>query len=209
MKTIQIILTLCCLFLLSNWSFAQKNYIDAADFEKSLKTWEEGKAAHQNSYEFSLVKGSFSGYTATTTFTVVEGILVKRSFNEILPDSAGGNRKGESWVETEDKINSHESGEKWVTMDQIYAYAKNYVGKETPKKEKAADENEITDGIVPPKLDISVFFSTEYAGIISLVGSRPNGCMDDCFSGYRVVGFKWLDANKKEKTSKKKNKKKK
>lgn len=190
MKTIHFALVLCLMLFLQTLSSAQKTYIDSAAYAKSFAIWEQGKKEHNNSYEFSLVFASFSGYSNKTTFTVKEGKFVKRAFEENFGPHSNREKKPEKWVETGDKIGSHENAKGLITMEAIYAYAKNYVGTKDPAPIQLEEENAEKPAIL--EFTIKVFFSTDMNGILSTAGTVPDGCMDDCFNGYRVRGFKWL-----------------
>lgn len=170
---------------------------DLEKYEQSLKLWEQQKVAHQNSYEFSMVWGSFSGYSNTTTITVKNGEIVKRAYKEYIPKHMKAGRKAQKWVEKGEDIGIHKEGKEAITLDNVYNYAKGLVGnsKEPKTSEVELDGEKII--LTLPK--INVYISTGNQGLISTAGSRPEGCMDDCFSGYKIRDIKWLNKTNKTK----------
>ncbi len=197
MKKISLIAMFCLMAFLFNSIEAQQNkkyHIDLETYNKALAAWENSKEVYGNSYEFTLSFGSFSGYFSKTTIRVVDGKVVKRSFEEgHYYDKK--ERGFEKWVEEEHEIGTHEKGKAPVTMDQIYQRAK----VDTKPRDKQT-EPKTTDGInISDMVKSEIYFNVDAEGVISLYGSRPEGCMDDCFNGYRISDFKWLEKNKEEK----------
>ena len=149
--------------------------IGTKEYKEALSIWEAGKKAHNNSYEFTLSSSSWTGYRQSTTFTVKEGKVVKRAFEE--SGAEVGDYQHENWVEEGADLGTHERGKKLMTMDDIYTYAKTCINM---KKNEDGHEVEVS-------------FKKDTAGIISTIGYVPNGCADDCFRGYHIYNFKWLD----------------
>lgn len=161
-------------------------------YVNSLKLWQEQKAAHNNSYEFSLVWGSFSGYSHTTTITVKNGEIIKRAYKEYVPkDMRREGVKPQKWVEKGDDIGTHKEGKQAMTLDNVYNYAKGLL---TVIEKPTSTEVELEgEKIILTLPEINIYFSADNKGLISSAGSTPEGCMDDCFSGYTVRDIKWLD----------------
>lgn len=164
---------------------------DTAKYEKSLKLWEQQKKEHNNSYEFSLVWGSFSGFGYTTRITVKNGKIVKRAYKEFVPKQDRKDRKPVKWVEKGEDIGKHTEGQKAVTLDNIYSYAKSLLN--IPKESQPSEVELDGEKIILTLPKINVYFSTDNKGLIDTAGSTPEGCMDDCFSGFTIRDIKWLD----------------
>ncbi|MCP4441100.1 MAG: hypothetical protein GY810_19420 [Aureispira sp.] len=164
----------------------------SSTYIKSLELWETQKAVHNNSYKFSLVWGSFSGYSNTTTITVKNGEIVKRAYKEHIPKHIREGRKPEKWVEKGKNIGKHaEGGNTVVALDHIYSYAECLLrGVKGPQSREIEIDGEKA---IVRNLTKKVYFSADNNGLISTIGSTLEGCMDDCFSGYTIRDIKWLD----------------
>lgn len=147
-------------------------------YQGSLEQWNEDKKAHNNSYQFSLMRSSAEGnYTYTTTIVVTQGKITNRQYEELeyTYDDDGNwvSKIKKTWSEEKDKIGTNSDGFKAQTFDDLYASCQDYI-----------------------KADLSeyyVFLDTGYYGLISVCGTSKIDCQDDCFEGYSVSNFEWLE----------------
>jgi major membrane immunogen (membrane-anchored lipoprotein) len=188
MKAYIFLLLLTCTTYISQ----AQSTIDSATFHKSYAVWKEKKKSSNNSYKMVLQQSSFTGWVGETTITVKEGIIVKRSYRE-KSMRVSKRWKAKRWTEKGGKIGKHqEEGVKPITLDEIYAYAQNYLPRpEAQNQENTKSKEESEVSLI--ELNFTVFFNLNQEGMISLIGSRHNECMDDCFRGYRITEIKWLD----------------
>lgn len=140
------------------------------DFEKSYAAWQGFKSSWNNSYEYSVVTQSFSGYKTETILTVKEGQVIRRAFLGKYADGSGPvvSRPEERWTEELIELGSHQGGAALLTLDEVYARVK----QQWLSKDK----------------DVKMHFQVSNQGMISTAGYTPKGCMDDCFAGIKI-GF--------------------
>jgi len=144
-------------------------------YDASLIVWDVQKEDHNNSYEYSLSFSSIEGrFGKKSTFTVKEGVITKHDFLSFRFKDNGERNIEESWTEEKDNIGSHKEGFPAKTLDEIYKECGNTYLAVTPSKN-------------------DIFFEAEHVGIISLCGYVPYDCVDDCFEGFSLESFKWLD----------------
>lgn len=194
-------LSLLLLVILTDKTFGQNKFgIDSAAYYTSLNHFETAKSKHGNSYQFSIFDASFTGYWTKTTFIVQQGKVVERHYES--GNDYNKEHQGKSWKESGNELGSHkEEGVAVLTMDDVYANAKNWIAKKTSPKTTSKDN------------DISIldnneyYFSTDKQGLIETAGLRPKECMDDCFRGYHIRDFSWLSESNKIDTKGKKGKK--
>ncbi len=158
-------------------------------YEKSLATFEAGKKEHGNSYTFVLKTASFTGAYTETTITVLGGQVVERRFKRANEAQKNWEHATE-WTERGAEIGKHkEEGAPVQTMDELYKAAKSYAEEADRKAEE--DKKPITEENPPILGGSSYFFSVGKEGIIEMAGALINGCLDDCFRGYKVSAFAW------------------
>ncbi|MFT4095190.1 MAG: hypothetical protein QM640_16280 [Niabella sp.] len=86
-------------------------------------------------------------------------------------DHTGETKVYEDWTEDETTLYSHDGWNVSLTLDEIYAKAKN--------EWLQVDEDENW-----------IYFETENDGMISSCGYTPKNCADDCFMGINIVEIK-------------------
>lgn len=138
------------------------------EFETSQKIWLNFKESTNNSYKYTILNGSWVGFSWETTITIENGIIIQRDFKytstEGLSDDIPENEL--QWTETENEIGTHENGVEPMTLDEIYNKA---------QKEWLIERKHAT-----------TYFETLNNGMISTCGYVENNCADDCFIGIRI-----------------------
>lgn len=138
-------------------------------FQKSYKEWLNFKNRHDNSYEYTVTWGSWTGVSWQTVLSVKDGSVIKRRYKLDFPDDWEPLPEME-WVEEGNEIGFHESGADPITLDEVYYKAEN-------------------DWLVKRE-NTSTYFETKNMGMISVCGYRDNGCADDCFVGITISSIK-------------------
>lgn len=165
------------LFILTITLFScSKNLAYENEFTKSEKTFHQFKRQNNNSYKFVLYNSSWTNTGFETTIYVQNGKVVRKDFL-----ATQGEWKNDKWnytvleeyTETEPNINTHVSGPRAITLDEIYAIAKN-------------------DLLTVDKKSNTIYFEAKNNGMISSVGYFPIGCQDDCFRGYSISSIEPL-----------------
>lgn len=192
MKWITAIFILGLTLLNLDSAYCQERYIDPEAFEKSYALWQEQKKKHNNSYVLTLAKSSIFGWSGTTKLVIKEGVVVKRSYSE-QHFSPPKKWKPTKWKEKGKNLGKHEDGYGLITLDDIYARAKHYLPKPVVEEERATDDEKGEIGKIMIGVELITYFEAEHDGLVSTVGSRIKGCMDDCFRGYSVRDIKWLE----------------
>lgn len=142
------------------------------DFDKSLNVWKEFKKSVNNNYAYTVKSESWAGFGDSTIITVRSGVVTARKYTSYVIDSQTGKKNPTgNWTETKSDLNSHDSGAKAMTIDEIY--------------EKASSEWLKID-----KNDNSIHFETKNQGMISLCGYTNKNCKDDCFVGVVISNIK-------------------
>ena len=145
------------------------------DFNKSYKSWTDFKKTSQNTYQYTVVAGTWAGYSWQTQITVTEGKIKQRYFKYISTrDISFIPEMEREWTEDEDKINSHQNtnAAEALTLDQIYTKARNEY---LIKRENA-----------------TTIFEAKNNGLISSCGFIDDGCQDDCFRGITISSIETL-----------------
>lgn len=152
----------------------KSNLVHTSDFEKSHKEWLNFKKESGNSYQYTVLRSSWVGMSWQTVITVKAGKVVKRDFTWVLPDDWVKDVPADEkeWTENESEINSHEDSgaADAVTLDEIYAKAKNYWLKKRDH--------------------VKTYFEANNNGLISSCGFAEDGCVDDCFNGINIILIK-------------------
>lgn len=138
------------------------------EFATSMETWLDFKEDTNNSYQYTVVFSSFSGFSQKTTISVENGIIIKRDYklSFLYEVPASYTNEDLEWSETENEIGSHDDGAALLTLDEIYNKAK-------------------SDWLIEKK-DARVIFETNNNGMISTSGYIDKNCLDDCFIGIRI-----------------------
>ncbi|MBW8688370.1 hypothetical protein [Chitinophaga rhizophila] len=156
------------LMLISTLFVACKKDIEFDNaFSKSEKAWNRFKSAAGNSYQYMVNTVSWSGHSTETTIVVTDGKVTGRSFLALARQDANGQLEIRSmWREDTSDLNSHSEGAESLTLDEIYALAKN--------------------DLLKKREDANTYFETQNSGMISLCGYVSKACTDDCFTGIRI-----------------------
>lgn len=172
-KNCFLIFTLC-LVLFSLTGCKKNNLEHKSDFENSYNACLDFKMSSGNSYQYTVLRTSWAGMSWKTVVTVKKGKVTKRHFEWIVPDDWSQDiPAGEKeWIEEGDELNSHRGtgAAEAITLDEIYAKAKNYW---LIKRDNA-----------------EIFFETKNNGLISKCGFTEDGCADDCFNGINIIQIK-------------------
>ena len=137
-------------------------------YEDSYSAWLSFKKSSGNSYSYITYYGSWTGSYAESKITVQSGRVIARDFlltrTTAVRDSVVTLAR---WAESGSTLNTHTDGFEMLTLDQVYARAKN----EWLKVDKVKNE---------------VIFQANNNGLISLAGYVPKGCQDDCLTGIHI-----------------------
>ncbi len=104
-------------------------------FEKSFKRWLDLKDHHQGNYSYTRKSGNSTGFSHTTTITVTNHRVTERKFESIGPSHPDGRPLDKnSWTERGEFIgtSSDKQAHPPVTLDQLYAEAKERLAKPIP-----------------------------------------------------------------------------
>jgi len=165
MKKISVILLVLIAFSCSNEEITQYNI--------SLDEWKTLKKQYDNSYTYTTSFESWAGFGTNTTLTIQNGIVVSRAYEGYQRDNTNGNIIiTETYIETIEHLNTHERGFPTLTVDELYTSC-------------------IEDYLSVNKKNNTIYFETNDIGIISICGFVPDGCIDDCFRGFRISSFEW------------------
>lgn len=147
-----------------------------SDYDKSLKVWENFKQNNNNTYQYTVGGGSWTGIGWKTMLIIKDGVVTSREFSYVYPDDWQGTIPSEeelSWNETGDEVGSHDSDSGpaspvW-TLDDVYKKAK--------------------EDWLQKRKNTQTIFDTENEGMISQCGYIPDGCKDDCFVGITITSI--------------------
>ena len=143
-------------------------------FETSQKTWLKFKESSNNSYKYTVMVSSWSGFSWETTLTIENGIIVQRDFEYTSTEAQSTDMQKDEhqWTETGSEIGAHENGAEPITLQEIYNKA---------KKDWLIARNNTT-----------TYFETKNNGMISTCGYVDNQCADDCFVGVIIKNIEAL-----------------
>ncbi|MNR01286.1 hypothetical protein D3C85_1170860 [compost metagenome] len=150
-------------------SSCKKSDIDHENkFDESYKAWTDFKKSSGNSYRYSVTTVSWTGSRTKTMITVKDGQAIHRSYvsKTIISTPKIEETIHEEWQEDKNTLNTHSSGFKAITLDEVYQLAK-------------------TQWLVKRKGSESVL-ETKNNGMISACGYSAENCIDDCFSGISI-----------------------
>jgi len=144
-------------------------------FEASVRAWDRLKNEHNNSYEYTIIDSTFSGYKSKLVTTVTTGRVTRREFWETKKTSGGGFGPMEiDYIEAGRTIARNKKGGRPMTMDRFYINC--------AQKSLVVNQDKNT-----------INFKTDGNGLLTICGHTPNGCADDCFEGIKISNFKWLE----------------
>lgn len=135
------------------------------NYDQSYNAWSSYKKSINNSYSYTSSYGSFTGIGTQITIKVSNGSIVSRDFLE--QNSIAVIKQ---WHEDQGSLGSHPEGGDLMTIDDVYAKAKNLWLKADPKIN-------------------TIYFETKNNGLISTCGYYPNNCADDCFTGINITSI--------------------
>ncbi|WEK38397.1 MAG: hypothetical protein P0Y53_12900 [Candidatus Pseudobacter hemicellulosilyticus] len=143
------------------------------ELEKSEKVWLTFKEASGNSYSYLVTNLTWTGTETETLITIENGVATARSYVErqrqTPPDPPVTIQE---WTEDTTSLYSHRLGPLPLTLDEVYAVAKNEFLKN--------------------RLHVKFSFRADNNGMISSAGYVPDNCMDDCFTGIRISSIERL-----------------
>jgi hypothetical protein len=143
------------------------------DFQKSEKAWMNFKNASINSYQYTVVGGSWVGFGWETKLTVKNGVITERYY-KLTPPLDSENQVVIEWNEESQNLNTHETSAaaSTINIDEIYLKA---------KQEWLIKRD-----------DSKTYFEVNTDGILIMAGYVPNGCQDDCFVGINIRSIEML-----------------
>lgn len=143
-------------------------------YTESSEDWDSLKIANGNSYMYQTTFTSFSGLSSTTEVQVTNGVVTSRLYVEYQANENGGKNLTDSYTETSTTIGTHEKGAGVLTIDDLY--------------NSCASEYLVVD-----KTNNTIYFETEINGLMTMCGYLPNNCADDCYVGFSISSFDWVD----------------
>ena len=143
------------------------------DFQKSEKAWMDFKNTSNNSYQYTVVGGSWVGSGWETKLTVKNGVITERYY-KLTPPPDSESQEVIEWTEDSQNLNTHETSAaaSAINMDEIYMKAKQ-------------------EWLIKRE-DSKSYFEVNSEGILTVVGYVPNGCQDDCFVGVNIKSIEML-----------------
>ncbi|MCD2423810.1 hypothetical protein LQ567_13625 [Niabella pedocola] len=144
------------------------------EYQQSYRTWLSFRDSSSNHYRYTKIFSSWTGSRSEYTITVKGGAILQQEYKGygLTADTHQPTLK-ESWTEDAAHLNTHHNYEPALTLDQVYAKAKN----EWLKVNR--DEH-------------TVYFEAQNRGMISSCGFVPKNCADDCFTGITITQIRAL-----------------
>lgn len=147
---------------------------EGINFSQSQTDWEQLKIENNNSYSYIATSSSVFGFSRRTTITVKNGAVFSREYISYAFDEENQTQRlDETYFEETAYINTHANGFKAQTIDQLYNSC-------------------IGEYLAVSRKKNSIYFETFSNNVISKCGYVPEGCMDDCFTGFSLTGFEWV-----------------
>lgn len=144
------------------------------NYVQSQKEWNKLKKRHQNSYQYTVLEQSFSGFGSETTITVINGDVVSRKYESFSISEEDGTKEIiDSYVEEKEELGMHDEGWPPVDLDEMYKDCG-------------------TDYLMVDPDSHTLYFDTNEDGVMTLCGNVPELCGDDCFNGFSITNFQWL-----------------
>ena len=137
------------------------------NYNSSYKAWMKFKSSVNNTYEYAVVSGSWTGFSSETIITVSKGVVVQRAYTAAKTNGQNGTKTiMKQWIEQANTLNTHSEGASTFTLDEVYRKAKN-------------------EWLVNSK-NTDTFFEAKNQGMLSIAGFNEKGCVDDCFNGIHI-----------------------
>jgi hypothetical protein len=143
----------------------------SSEFETSLKVWNSYKTLVNNSYSYTIANYSSIGVISSHTETKI--IVQNNKVTGRIYTAYVSIHVIETWTETSTTLNTHNNGVATITLDEIYAKAKN-------------------EWLAVDKKQNQIIFTTDNQGFIKQCGYIPNNCADDCFIGITIQAIDHL-----------------
>lgn len=183
MKIIKLLLsTVLVVLTLQNYSCSREIFIpnllitgeNGYNFFQSQKEWMKLKKRHRESYQFTVYEQSYAGFGSETTIMVMNGEVVSREYQSFSMDENDGTKEViDHYYEGKEQLGMHSEGWEPVDLDEMY----HDCGSEYLRVDPDSH---------------TLYFDTNEEGVISLCGNVPDLCADDCFNGFTISKFEWL-----------------
>ncbi len=144
-------------------------------FRESKQEWDKLKAKNNNSYTYTILEESFTGFGSETTILVRRGKVVERHY-EAFEISEENGTKTVTYSYSEEnarELGQHPEGAEPLTMDQLYRSC-------------------VAQYLIADSGTNEIYFETNEEGVMMLCGFVPHGCQDDCYRGITISEFAWL-----------------
>jgi len=166
------LLAFCVGVLLLLPSCKKENFYSENDYNASYSAWLKFKKESNNSYVYTTKWSSWTGHSGRMIITVHRGKIIARDYKVTGPDNndEGVIKTYEEWQENETTLNSHATAGISLTLDEVYAKAKN-------------------EWLNVSEEDNYIYFEAKNNGMISSCGYVPKNCADDCFRGITIAGI--------------------
>lgn len=144
------------------------------NFVQSQKEWNKLKKRHKDSYRYTVLEQSFTGFGSETTITVMKGEVITRDYKSYnISENDGTKEVIDSYHEEREDLGMHSEGWPPVDLDEMY--------RDCGSEYLMVDPESHT-----------LYFDTDEEGVISLCGNVPDLCGDDCFEGFTISEFEWM-----------------
>lgn len=183
MKVIKLYVSFILLMLmLQNYSCSRDVFVpnllitgeNGYNFIQSQKEWNKLKKRHKESYQYTVYEQSYTGFGSETTISVMNGEVVSREYQSFYMNENDGTKELiDSYYEEKEELGTHSEGWEPVDLDVMYS--------ECGSEYLRVDPDTHT-----------LYFDTDEDGVISLCGNVPDLCADDCFNGFTISKFEWL-----------------
>lgn len=144
-------------------------------YKESKEAWLELKEINGDSYHYTILFLSWTGFGNRTIITVVEGEVNERYYEAFERREENGGQIEEiteSYHEMSEDLGTHEEGAEPLTIDELYQIC-------------------IARYLSVDEQSNSIYFNTNDAGVITTCGYVPKNCADDCFRGFDMLEFEW------------------
>lgn len=144
-------------------------------YDTSVEKWDELKNSNGNSYKYEITSNSVFGFGVTTKIEVEKGTVITRSYEEFEINYETGERTiTYSYEENSETLGDNNRGVSIFTIDDLY--------------------NSCLDKyLIVNSEENTIYFEVDSEGMMNTCGYVPNGCMDDCFFGFRISEFNWTE----------------
>ncbi len=144
-------------------------------FDESLANWQLLKGEHGESYQYQTSFTSWAGFGSRTEITVKEGVVIARNYEGFTIDgSTGAQSIVEEFHETQAELGTNQKGMPPATLDELYTSC-------------------TTDFLSVSINKNTLYFDKHETGRMERCGFVADGCADDCFQGFYISSFSWID----------------